>query len=186
MEPKIADSVVALDAERGGDEPESDTLVPHTGADDDDDVDDAAAGVVNTAPVLPSAADCKAVGDGDGDVPPSGTTAVTIVPPAQQYHIPKLSLWQIFRLFLSYGFRAFGGPVAQIALIKDELVLADKWISVEKFNRVMAVYQILPGPEATELCCYFGKLAGGYIGGIVGGLGFVTPGFVMMVRLLVF
>lgn len=43
-----------------------------------------------------------------------------------------------------------------------------------------AVYQILPGPEAAELCCYFGMLSRGRIGALLAGLGFVLPGFVLM------
>lgn len=32
------------------------------------------------------------------------------------------------------------------------------------------VYQALPGPEATELACYFGLVAKGYVGAMLGGL----------------
>jgi chromate transporter len=39
---------------------------------------------------------------------------------------------------------------------------------------------VLPGPEATELACYFGLLAGGRLGALVGGLGFILPGFCLM------
>eukprot|EP00808_Paulinella_micropora_P017979 g1445.t1 len=93
---------------------------------------------------------------------------------------PALSLTRLFMMFLSFGYRAFGGPAAQIAMLKDELVIRDKWISLERFNRVMAVYQIIPGPEAMELCCYFGYLARGPIGGFIGGMGFIIPGFSLM------
>jgi chromate transport protein ChrA len=70
--------------------------------------------------------------------------------------------------------------VAQIALIKERLVIQDKWITLARFQRVFAVYQILPGPEAAELCMFFGCLSGGRIGGIVAGLGFILPGFALM------
>ena len=83
-------------------------------------------------------------------------------------------------LFLKFGLRAFGGPVAQINDQRDELVVEGKWISERRFNRVFAVYQLLPGPEATELACYFGRLAGGRVGGLMGGLGFITPGMLLM------
>jgi len=75
---------------------------------------------------------------------------------------------------------AWGGPVAQIAMIRQELVDEERWISNERFNRVLAVYQILPGPEAHELCVYFGMLSRGRIGGLLAGLGFMLPGFVLM------
>jgi chromate transporter len=87
---------------------------------------------------------------------------------------------QIFLRFLKFGFLAWGGPVAQIAMIKQELVEEEKWISKERFNRALAVYQVLPGPEAHELCVYFGMLAGGRWGGFLAGLGFMLPGFLLM------
>lgn len=94
---------------------------------------------------------------------------------------PQLSALQIFWFFFAtFGIFAWGGPVAQIALIKDRLVLRDKWITMARFNRVFAVYQILPGPEAAELCMFFGCLAGGRLGGLAAGLGFILPGFVLM------
>ncbi|RIA92084.1 chromate transporter-domain-containing protein [Glomus cerebriforme] len=95
--------------------------------------------------------------------------------------VPHLSYWKIFVLFLDFGIHAWGGPVAQIALIKERLVTKGQWISHARFNRVYGVYQILPGPEATELCMFFGFLAGrGRIGGLLGGLGFIIPGFLLI------
>ena len=90
---------------------------------------------------------------------------------------------QIFLRFLRFGFLAWGGPVAQIAMIKKELVNEEKWITVEQFNRALAVYQVLPGPEAHELCVYFGMRAGGRWGGFLAGLGFMLPGFLLMLLL---
>lgn len=95
-------------------------------------------------------------------------------------NIPYQSLPGIFFRFLRFGFLAWGGPVAQIAMIREELVEEEKWISPERFNRVLSVYQVLPGPEAHELCVYFGMLAGGRIGALLAGLGFMLPGFALM------
>lgn len=64
--------------------------------------------------------------------------------------------------------------------MKQELVIEKKWITNERFNRVYSVYQILPGPEATEFACYFGLLSGGRMGAFLGGLGFILPGFAGM------
>ena len=98
-------------------------------------------------------------------------------------NIPRQSYADIFRRFLRFGLLAWGGPVAQIAMIRQELVEEEKWISPEKFNRVLSVYQALPGPEAHELCVYFGMVAGGRIGAWLAGLGFMLPGFVLMLLL---
>lgn len=96
------------------------------------------------------------------------------------YCPPSLSLLQLFLRFLCFGFLAFGGPVAQIAMLKQALVEEERWISPARFNRLLAVMQILPGPEAHELCVHLGMLARGRIGGVLAGLGFMLPGFVLM------
>ncbi len=96
---------------------------------------------------------------------------------------PHESYGQLFLRFLRFGFLAWGGPVAQIAMLRQELVEEEQWVSKERFNRTLAVYQVLPGPEAHELCVYFGMLARGRLGGLVAGLGFMLPGFVLMFAL---
>ena len=97
--------------------------------------------------------------------------------------VPDLTPSGIFLRFLRFGFLAWGGPVAQIAMIRHELVDQERWIPTVKFNRVLAVFQVLPGPEAHELCVYFGMLAGGRLGAFLAGLGFMLPGFVLMLAL---
>jgi chromate transporter len=97
--------------------------------------------------------------------------------------IPRQSLAGLFGRFLRFGFLAWGGPVAQIDMIRQELVEEQGWVTRERFNRVLAVYQALPGPEAHELCVYFGMLARGRIGAVLAGLGFMLPGFVLMMAL---
>jgi chromate transporter len=100
-----------------------------------------------------------------------------------EIQIPHQPLLAIFLRFLRFGFLAWGGPVAQIAMIRQELVEEEKWISSQKFNRVLSLYQALPGPEAHELCVYFGLMAGGRPGALLAGLGFMLPGFVLMLAL---
>ena len=94
--------------------------------------------------------------------------------------VPREPLGRLFLRFLKFGSLAWGGPVAQIAMIREELVAEEKWVTPQHFNRVLAMYQILPGPEASELCVYFGYLSRGRIGGILAGLGFMLPGFILM------
>lgn len=102
---------------------------------------------------------------------------------SQDYSIPHETYLQLFFRFLKFGLLAWGGPVAQIAMIRQELVDEERWISSARFNRVLSVYQVLPGPEAHELCVYFGMIARGRLGGILAGIGFMLPGFVLMFAL---
>jgi chromate transporter len=96
---------------------------------------------------------------------------------------PELTYPALFVRFLRFGLLAFGGPVAQIAMIRRELVDEEKWIASGSFNRLLAVMQVLPGPEAHELCVHLGVRAKGRIGGLLAGLGFMLPGFLLMLAL---
>lgn len=98
-------------------------------------------------------------------------------------NVPFLTHWRLFLRFLRFGALAWGGPVAQIAILRQELVDEEHWVSSAHFNRVLAVYQVLPGPEAHELCVYFGMRARGRWGGVLAGFGFMLPGFVLMFAL---
>ena len=69
-------------------------------------------------------------------------------------------------------------------MIKRECVDELGWISEATFKKTLAVYQILPGPEAHELCVYFGRIRGGKLGGFLAGLGFALPGFLLMLGAL--
>lgn len=95
------------------------------------------------------------------------------------------SLAAIFVRFLKFGLLAWGGPAAQIAMIKRECVDEERWVDDATFKKLLAVYQVLPGPEAHELCVYFGRLRGGKLGGFLAGLGFMLPGFTLMLGLSV-
>jgi len=87
---------------------------------------------------------------------------------------------RIFLRFLRFGLLAWGGPVAQIAMIKRELVEEQRWLEPSRFNRLLAIYQVLPGPEAHELCVHFGVMKGRRLGGLLAGLGFMLPGLLLI------
>ena len=100
--------------------------------------------------------------------------------PSQESPEHPEAFGSIFLRFLKFGLLAWGGPAAQIAMIHRECVEEEGWVSEETFRKTLAVYQVLPGPEAHELCVYFGRLRGGHAGGFAAGLGFMLPGFVLM------
>lgn len=93
------------------------------------------------------------------------------------------ALGPLFVRFLKFGALAWGGPAAQIAMISRECVDEERWVAPETFRKALAVYQIIPGPEAHQLCVYFGRLRAGRLGGLVAGLGFMLPGFLLMLGL---
>src|SRR5437762_58635 len=130
-------------------------------------------------PVPPVTEENVERGSPDHTLPNDDTSAVDEFQDNSQ--VPQYSPLRLFWFFLwRFGLFAWGGPVAQIALIKEQLVIKHKWITIARFNRAFAVYQILPGPEAAELCMFFGCLSGGRLGGIAAGIGFILPGFILM------
>ena len=114
-------------------------------------------------------------------------TAAPMAAPARAVESPVESghdsLRSLFVRFLKFGLLAWGGPAAQISMISKECVDEERWVSGETFKRTLAVYQVLPGPEAHELCVFFGRVRGGKPGGFVAGLGFMLPGFLLMLAL---
>jgi chromate transporter len=108
-----------------------------------------------------------------------GTHAATAAEPPMGHDPPG----SIFLRFLKFGALAWGGPAAQIAMVKHECVDEERWVSEETFQKTLAVFQVLPGPEAHELCVYFGRIRGGKLGGFMAGLGFMLPGFLLMLAL---
>jgi chromate transporter len=93
---------------------------------------------------------------------------------------PNESYSRLFLRFLRFGCLAWGGPVAQIDMIRQEIVTEERWVTRGRFKKLLGMYQVLPGPEAHELCVYFGMLARGRVGGILAGLAFMLPGFLLM------
>ena len=93
------------------------------------------------------------------------------------------TLAAIFTRFLRFGLLAWGGPIAQIAMVKRELVEEERWLEPTRFNRLLAIYQVLPGPEAHELCVHIGMMKRGRLGGLLAGLGFMLPGLLLILAL---
>lgn len=106
-----------------------------------------------------------------------------MISPTKEPEAPSEPLPKLFFRFLRFGLLAWGGPVAQIEMVRRELVVEERWITQERFNRVLGVYQALPGPEAHELCVYFGMISRGRVGAVLAGLGFMLPGLLLMLTL---
>ncbi|MBR9970982.1 chromate efflux transporter [Magnetospirillum sulfuroxidans] len=87
------------------------------------------------------------------------------------------------RAFLRIGLLSFGGPAGQIATMHRILVDEKRWLDEPRFLHALNFCMLLPGPEAQQLVTYAGWLLHGVKGGLVAGLLFVLPGFVVMLGL---
>src|SRR5260370_804532 len=90
---------------------------------------------------------------------------------------------EVFLYFLFLGFVNVGGPVAQITMMYNHMVERRKWLTEDRFVKIMAFCHMLPGPEALQLAIYVGYLKRKLWGGILAGLTFIMPGGIVMILL---
>jgi len=90
---------------------------------------------------------------------------------------------EVFLYFLFLGFVNIGGPVAQITMMFNHMVEKRRWLTKDRFVKIMAFCHLLPGPEALQLAIYVGYLKRKLWGGILAGLTFILPGAVVMIVL---
>jgi chromate transporter len=90
---------------------------------------------------------------------------------------------EVFLYFFFLGFVNIGGPVAQITMMFNHMVDKRRWLSKDRFVKIMAFCHMLPGPEALQLAIYVGYLKRKWWGGILAGLTFIIPGAAVMIVL---
>ncbi|MBA2373393.1 MAG: chromate efflux transporter [Chloroflexi bacterium] len=84
-------------------------------------------------------------------------------------------LAEVGRVFARLGATSFGGPVAHVAIMRDELVRRRGWLSDEQFIELLGVSSLIPGPTSTELAMHLGYRRAGAAGFLVAGLAFILP-----------
>jgi len=96
---------------------------------------------------------------------------------------PGYSLWDITIYFLKLGTWGFGGPVALVSYMYEDLVEKKGWLKEDEYKEGLALAQLAPGPMAAQLGIYIGFVHYGLIGATLVGLAFVLPSFIMVVLL---
>ncbi|MHC5766808.1 MAG: chromate efflux transporter [Nostoc sp.] len=84
-------------------------------------------------------------------------------------------LGELTSLFFKLGVIGFGGPVAHIAMIEDEVVKRRQWLTREHFLDLLGATNLIPGPNSTEMAIHIGYIYAGWLGLIVSGVCFVLP-----------
>ena len=92
----------------------------------------------------------------------------------------KQPLLQLARLFLKLSITAFGGPAVHIAMMHDEVVDRRKWLTDTEFLDLLAITNLIPGPNSTEMALHIGYKRCGLLGLITAGICFIVPtGFIV-------
>jgi len=96
---------------------------------------------------------------------------------------PIYTLRQLCLYFLKLGATGFGGPVALVGYMHQDLVERRKWMTEEEYKEGLALAQLAPGPLAAQLSIYLGFVHYRYRGAAIAGIAFVLPSFLMVVLL---
>ena len=67
--------------------------------------------------------------------------------------------WKLFYTFCKIGIFNFGGGYAMIALIQNEVVERQAWMTMQEFTDIVAVSQMTPGPIGINVATYAGYTA---------------------------
>jgi chromate transporter len=94
----------------------------------------------------------------------------------------SVGLGEIARVFLKIGAMSYGGP-AIMGIMQTEIQEKRQWVEKPQFVEGLALVNMLPGPGATQLGIYLGHARAGLAGGIVAGLCFILPAFLIMLVL---
>lgn len=86
--------------------------------------------------------------------------------------------------FLKVGATAYGGP-AIMGIMQAEFQERRQWTSQPRFLEGMALVNVLPGATATQLGIFLGYVRGGWWGGLLAGLCFAAPAFLVMLALTI-
>jgi chromate transporter len=93
---------------------------------------------------------------------------------------PTPTFGEAARYWLKLGFISFGGPAGHIAIMHQELVERRRWISEQRYLHALNYCMLLPGPEATQLAIYISWLMHGVRGGVMAGVLFFMPAFMLL------
>jgi chromate transporter len=85
---------------------------------------------------------------------------------------------------LKVGATSYGGP-AIMGFMQAELQERRGWVSKPRFLEGLAVANMVPGATATQLGIFLAYARGGWWAGMLGGVCFVLPAFVVMLALTI-
>jgi chromate transporter len=88
---------------------------------------------------------------------------------------------EVLRVFLKLGLISFGGPIAHIGYLRQELVVRRRWIGDAAYTDLVALCQFLPGPASSQVGFSIGLKRAGYLGALAAWAGFTLPSAVALV-----
>ena len=90
---------------------------------------------------------------------------------------------KLFLSFFQIGLFSIGGGYAALALIEEQIVDINQWLTMGEFTDLITIAEMTPGPIAINAATFVGNQIGGILGSLVATLGCVTPSFIIVLIL---
>lgn len=92
----------------------------------------------------------------------------------------QISLFRLFLIFLKIGATSFGGNIALVAAVRNDLCAKRKLLTDEQVLDFTTIGNVLPGPLATNVIAACGYSIRGIAGAIVGLTGVILPALILI------
>ena len=89
-------------------------------------------------------------------------------------------LWELFLSYLQIGMFSFGGGLAAMPLIKNQVVDVHHWMTMEQFSDLVTIAEMTPGPIAVNSATFVGIQVAGFLGAIVATIACILPAMVVV------
>lgn len=93
------------------------------------------------------------------------------------------SLYELFKVFLSFGFLTLQDRRTRELQIKRELVRKRKWVTKASFNFIAEFCERIPGMQTQKIAIHLGWYLRGIPGGVAAGIAYCLPGSVALLVL---
>jgi chromate transporter len=104
-------------------------------------------------------------------------------PSSEEVSPSPCTLLELGTQFIRLGCIGFGGPLAHVALLQQELVEKRRWITAGQFLEGLTLSQVFPGPLSTQVAIFIGHRIHKIRGGMLAGCAFISPAFLLMLAL---
>ena len=92
-------------------------------------------------------------------------------------------LLMLFWSFLQVGLFSFGGGMASLPLVQEQVVDAHAWLTLSEFSDLVTIAEMTPGPLAVNAATFVGIRIAGIPGALVATFGCVLPACVLVTLL---
>ncbi|MBP7211886.1 chromate transporter [bacterium] len=93
----------------------------------------------------------------------------------------RVSLLEIFLLFVKVGSMIFGGGIVILPLLQSEAVEKRHWLTDEELVEFYSISQLIPGINAPDVSMFIGYKLRGKRGAITAGFGVITVPFLIII-----